>query len=81
MMIKFGCNTSYAMRIAMEYAGLEKWELRCVTFSEHDGLLVIRTNTDFMLYEFYVDVENRETVGFNSEPIAYPGPKLKPVLI
>ena len=75
-MNKYRGSTKSAVRIAMEYAGLEISELRCAEISAQDTLSVIHIDTDFMRYEFYVDVENKEILGFNSEPVAYqiPGP-------
>lgn len=76
MMNKYSCSVNTAMKIAIEYAGLENCELRRAAISAQDALLFIRIDSDFMLYEFYVDVENKEILGFNSEPVAYqmPGP-------
>lgn len=69
MMKKYCCSANTAMRIAIEYAGLGNCELCCAAISAQDGLFAIRIDTDFMRYEFYVDVENKETLGFNSEPL------------
>lgn len=62
-------TSTYAMMLAIEYAGFnfEDTSDRHIAFS--DGLYEISFRTMLMAYEAYVDAQSGEVLGFNYEPV------------
>ena len=58
-----------AIRVAVNYAGLENDSYRCVESVYDNGLYMLTIQTSYQRCEFYVDADNSEVIGYNSEPL------------
>ncbi len=59
---------NHALQSALAYAGLTADEACCTFVNLENGLYEFVLLGIFMKYDFYVDVDSGEVLGFNSEP-------------
>ncbi len=60
-----------ALNIALTYAGIENSEYHCLSNEYDGGFFRIAVWTPYLKYEFFVDAENGETAGIDTEPVLY----------
>ena len=60
-----------ALNIALTYAGIENNEPHCLSNVFRSGFYQVAVWTPYLKYEFFVDAENGETAGIDTEPVLY----------